>query len=80
MIGRTNFFYMFEDFIGDAEAQRTPFAQWYLLPCVGSTVIGIPRRALLTALLTELPSQYYPPGDGPEDRGDFLEFEYWRWA
>jgi len=31
MTGRTGFFYMYEEFVGDAEAQRTMFAQWGLV-------------------------------------------------
>mmetsp|Transcript_53263 Transcript_53263/g.126023 ORF Transcript_53263/g.126023 Transcript_53263/m.126023 type:complete len:1352 (-) Transcript_53263:35-4090(-) len=46
MIGRTNFFYMFEDFIGDAEAQRTAFAQWTMV-AVEVIVIALPNAVIL---------------------------------
>jgi hypothetical protein len=46
MMARTNFFYMFEEFIGDADAQRTPFAQW-LIVAIEVAIVAVPNAATL---------------------------------
>eukprot|EP00961_Rhodomonas_salina_P185266 2501576-Rhodomonas_salina.5 len=54
MRGRTGFFYIFEEFVGNAEAQRTLFAEWALVLSQLVTALLPPVFPFLVASIVEV--------------------------